>query len=77
LQKGAALNPNLKAHLEDAIHANEIDGEIISERIAQIDIDRCSLELKPILPPEIYTPLEEREFEKLRDSVKKLFEEWL
>ena len=77
LQKGAALNPNLKAHLEDAIHANEIDGEIISERITQIDIDRCNLELKPILPPEIYTPLEEREFEKLRDSVKKLFEEWL
>jgi hypothetical protein len=38
---------------------------------------RCSLELKPILPPEIYTPLEESEFEKLRDAVKKLFEEWL
>lgn len=77
LQKGAVLNPNLKAHLEDAMHANEIDGETVSERIALIDIDRCSLELKPILPPEIYTPLEESEFEKLRDAVKKLFEEWL
>src|SRR6266851_3320462 len=74
LQKGAVLNPNLKAHLEDAMHANEIDGETVSERIALIDIDRCSLELKPILPPEIYTPLEESEFEKLRDAVKKLFE---
>jgi hypothetical protein len=77
LQKGAVLNPNLKAHLEDAMHANEIDGETVSERIALIDIDRCSLELKPILPPEIYTPLEESEFEKLRDAVKKLFAEWL
>jgi hypothetical protein len=77
LQQGAVLNPNLKAHLEDAMHANEIDGETISERIALIDIDRCSLELKPILPPEIYTPLEESEFDKLRDAVKKLFEEWL
>jgi len=76
-QKGAVLNPNLKAHLEDAMHANEIDGETVSGRIALIDIDRCSLELKPILPPEIYTPLEESKFEKLRDAVKKLFEEWL
>ena len=58
----AVLNPNLKAHLEDAMHANEIDDETVSERIALIDIDRCSLALKPILPPEIYTPLEESEF---------------
>jgi len=59
------------------MHANEIDGEAVSERIALIDTDRCSLELKPILPSEIYTPLEESEFDKLRDAVKKLFEEWL
>jgi hypothetical protein len=77
LQKGAVLSTNLRAHLEDAIHANEIDGAVISERLALIDLDLCSLELKPILPPEIYTPLEEREFGKLRDAVKKLFEEWL
>ena len=76
LHKGS-LNPNLKAHLEDAMHANEIDGDTVSERIALIDIGRCSLELNPILPPEIYKPLEESEFEKLRDAVKKLFEEWL
>jgi Nucleotidyl transferase AbiEii toxin, Type IV TA system len=77
LQKGAVLSPNLRAHLEDAMHANEIDGEATSERIGLIDIDRCTLELKPILPPEIYTPLEEGKFEKLRDAVKKLFEEWV
>ncbi len=77
LQKGALLSPNLRAHLQDAIHANEIDGAVISERLALIDRDRCSLELKPILPPEIYTTLEESAFGKLRDAVKKLFEEWL
>ena len=77
LQKGAVLSPNLMAHLEDAIHANEIDGGVILERLALIDLDRCSVELKPILPPEIYTPLEESEFGKLREAVKKLFEEWL
>jgi Nucleotidyl transferase AbiEii toxin, Type IV TA system len=77
LQKGAVLSPNLRAHLKDAMHANQIDGEAISERIELIDLDRCTLELKPILPPEIYTPLEESKFEKLRDAARKLFEEWL
>ena len=77
VRKGASLSTNLRAHLEDAIHANEIDGATISERIALIDVDRCSSELKPILPPEIYAPLEESEFAKLRDAVKQLFEEWL
>jgi hypothetical protein len=77
LQKGAVLNPNLRAHLEDAIHANEIDGAVISERIALINLDLCSFELKPILPREIYAPLEESEFGKLRDAIKKIFEELL
>ena len=77
LQKGAVLSANLRAHLQDAIHANEIEGAAISERLARIDVDLCSLELKPILPPEIYTPLEEGEFGKLRDAAGKLFEEWL
>lgn len=71
------LSTNLRAHLKDAIHANEIDGAVISERLALIDLDLCSLELKPILPPEIYAPLEESEFGKLRDALRKLFEEWL
>jgi Nucleotidyl transferase AbiEii toxin, Type IV TA system len=77
LQKGAALSPNLQAHLEDAMHANEIDGEAILERIELIDLDRCTLELRPTLPPKIYTPFEKGKFEKLRDAVKRLFEEWL
>jgi hypothetical protein len=77
LQKGALLSANLRAHLQDAIYANGIDGEVISERIALINLDLCSFELKPILPPEIYGPLEESEFGKLRDAVKELFEEWL
>ena len=60
LQKGAVLSPNLSAHLEDAIHANEIDGALISERIALVNLDLCVFELKPILPPEIYAPLEKK-----------------
>jgi hypothetical protein len=53
------------------------DGEAILERIELIDLDRCTLELRPTLPPEIYTPFEKGKFEKLRDAVKRLFEEWL
>jgi hypothetical protein len=77
LQKGAVLSPSLRAHLQDAVHANEIDGAAISERLALVDLDLCRLELKPILPPEIYAPLEKGEFAKLRGAVKQLFEEWL
>jgi Nucleotidyl transferase AbiEii toxin, Type IV TA system len=77
LQKGTVLSPSLRAHLQDAVHANEIDGAAISERLALVDLDLCRLELKPILPPETYTPLEKGEFAELRGSVKQLFEEWL
>lgn len=57
LQKGALLSPNLRAHLQDAIHANEIDAGGISERIDLLNVDLCSFELKPILPPEFTHPL--------------------
>jgi hypothetical protein len=77
LQKGAVLNRNLKAHLQDTMHQNEFGGDAISERIALVDVDRCTLELKPILPPKVYTPLEESEFAQLREAVRKLFEGWL
>ncbi len=43
LEKGTELNPNLRAHLADAIYANEMDAAVISERLAQIDIDLVAL----------------------------------
>jgi hypothetical protein len=61
----------------DAVHANEIDAAAISERLSRIDVELCSLELRPVLPPEVYTPLEEREFGTLRDALRTLYEEWL
>jgi|SRR5487761_96685 len=77
LEKGTALSSNLQAYLADAIRANEIDATAISDRLALIDIDRCSFELSSILPQEVYLPLEEDKFGRLRDAVAKLFEEWL
>jgi hypothetical protein len=77
LEKGAALNSNLRAHLADAVYANEIDEAYIAERIAQIDADRCSLELNSILPPEVYSKLKNEGFATLRDAVATLYKVWL
>jgi hypothetical protein len=37
----------------------------------------CTLELKQILPPDVYKVLEVAEFEPLRNAVRELYEEWL
>ncbi len=76
-ERGAALSPILRAHLADAIYGNEIDAAAILERLALIDTKLCSLELSPILPPEVYSPLEEGKFGRLRDAVTTLYKEWL
>jgi len=74
---GAALSPNLRSHLQDTILGNEIDSETISDRIDRIAVDLCRLELKPILPPDIYSALKEAEFEPLRGALRDLYKEWL
>jgi hypothetical protein len=74
---GATLNRNLQAHLHDTILGNGFDADSILERINQISSKACVAELKPILPPEIYSPLEEKEFEPLRDALQDLYQEWL
>jgi hypothetical protein len=50
---------------------------MISARIERIDAQLCTVELKPILPTEVYSALEAAEFEPLRNALKELFEEWL
>lgn len=74
---GARLNPNLRAHLHDALLSNEIDTELISNRIEQIEPRLCNLELKPILPFEIYSALETLAFDPLRSALKNIYREWL
>ena len=76
-QLGATLSPNLQGHLQDTVLANEIDSDTISWRIERIDVDLCRLELIPILPPDVYSPLEEATFAPLRDALKELYEQWL
>jgi hypothetical protein len=57
--------------------SNEMDSHFILDRIEGVDFDRCRLELKPILPPDIYGSLEDVEFEPLRNALKELYQEWL
>jgi hypothetical protein len=78
LQKiGSALSAKLQAHLQDTILANEIDSDTISNRIGRVDKKLCRVELKPILPPEMYAALEAVEFEPLREALRELYGEWL
>jgi hypothetical protein len=74
---GTALSPNLRAHLQDTMLANEIDSNAISDRIDRVDKNLCRAELKPILPPEVYAALENAEFEPLREGLRELYGEWL
>ncbi len=74
---GATLDANLRAHLEDTMLANEIDSNAISDRIDRVAKNLCRVELKPILPPEVYAALEAREFEALRQALRELYGEWL
>ncbi len=74
---GAVLSPNLRAHLQDTILGNEIDSETISDRIDRVGVDLCRLELKPILPANTYSELEEAQFEPLRNALRYLYKEWL
>jgi len=55
--KGAQLDDNLKAHLEDFIQMNELDADLIRSRIARIDPKLCTVELRPILPQELFAEL--------------------
>jgi len=76
-QIDATLNANLKAHLQDGLMGNEIDGAAISDRIKRVTPKLCKLELENYLPADVYSRLEEVEFAPLRDALKDLYKEWL
>ena len=76
-QRGAYLDKNLHAHLEDYITMREIDGDFIEDRIARTDNKSCTVELRPVLPARIFAELAEREFEPIRKSLRAVFSHWL
>jgi len=77
LSKGAQLDDNLKAHLDDFIQMREFDTELIRSRIARIDPKLCTVELRPILPQELFAQLAKDDFNRLRKALEAVFSNWI
>jgi hypothetical protein len=77
LTRGAHLDKNLRAHLEDFIAMKEIDQESIETRIQDIDAKLCTVELRPVLPLAIFEELAKDEFETIRRSLRVVLAHWL
>lgn len=75
--KGAQLDDNLKAHLEDFIQMEELDAALIRSRIARIDPKLCTVELRPILPKELFAELAKDDFNRLRKALESVFSNWI
>ncbi len=77
LGRGAQLDKNLHAHLEDFVLMREIDQEVIETRIQNIDAKLCTVELRPVLPQAVFDQLGANEFEAIRQSLRAVFSHWL
>src|SRR5246127_46833 len=75
--KGAQLDKNLKAHLEDFIQMKELHADLIRSRIARIDPKLCTVELRPILPQELFAELAKDDFNPLRKALEAAFSNWI
>lgn len=77
LTRGASLNDNLRAHLEDFVLLKDLDGEFIEARIQNIDARLCTTELRSVLPPARFDELDTKQFAPIRHSLRKVFSEWV
>jgi hypothetical protein len=78
LDTGAALNETLAANLSDGRASERLeDRDFIAHRIEQVSAKQCELELRPVLPNEVYRDLATQDFEPLRAALGVLFAEWL
>ncbi len=77
LTRGAQLDKNLQAHLEDFIAMKEIDQESIETRIQDTNAKLCTVELRPVLPLAIFEELAKNEFEAIRRSLRVVLAHWL
>jgi hypothetical protein len=76
LNAGASLNEQLRGHLSDSL-MGEFGSDEIRNRIHQLTFTRCRVELRPILPPQTYEPLEAAEFKPLLAALESVYAEWL
>ncbi len=77
LARGAKLDNILTAHLDDFLQMNEVDTESIRSRINSVDSKLCTVELRVILPPELFAALAKDDFRQLRLSLESAFANWL
>ena len=77
LTRGASLDKNLTAHLEDFILMREIDREFIQSRIQSVNPKLCTVELRPVLPAPIFVGLAQKDFQPICHSVRSVFSPWL
>ena len=77
LTRGAHLDKNLQAHLEDFIAMKEMDQESIETRIQDINTKLCTVELRTVLPLAIFEELAQNEFEVIRHSLRVVLAPWL
>lgn len=76
LGMGASLNEQLRGHLSDSL-MGEFGPNEIRNRIDQLTSVRCRVELRPILPSQIYGLLEAAGFKPLVAAVESVYAEWL
>src|SRR5260370_2599291 len=77
LTRGAHLDKNLQAHVEDFIAMNEIEQESIDNRIQYIDANLCTVELTPVLPLAVCAERAQNEFATIRRSLGVVLPHWL
>jgi Nucleotidyl transferase AbiEii toxin, Type IV TA system len=77
LAKGAKLDNVLKAHLHDFVQMRDLDAESIRSRINGVDPKLCTVELRTVLPDELFTTLAKDNFSRLRQSLETVLVDWL
>lgn len=77
LSKGAALGEVLGAHLHDFIQMNELDADFVRSRIKSVDSKLCTVELRAVLPDDLFRALAKEDFKSLRDSLEAVFANWI
>jgi hypothetical protein len=55
----------------------DLDGEFIEARMQSIDVRLCTAELRSVLPPALFEELASKQFEPIRDSLRKSFSQWV
>jgi hypothetical protein len=75
--RGAKLDGNLRAHLEDFITMKEFDGPSINSRIDSLTPKLCTVELRPVLPPPLFERMAKEDFEPIRRSVRTILSDLL